>query len=487
VTREPSEDFYPTSLEDLLREAAAGRASDLLLQEGEPPRLRIAGRIVPEDHPVLQRGQLAGLLREVVPERAARRFEEMGAADFSLERPEERWRVALYMQRGAAGANFRRIPLEVPSLEDWQLPEVLEEVLPLPDGLVLVTGPAGSGKSSTMAALVRGIVETRPVHVVTIEDPIEYVLPKGQGVVTQREVGEDTPDFAEGLRAALRQQPDVLVVGEIRDRETAGTALNAAETGSLVLSTLHTRSAPETLGRFLELFPDQERHRVLGQLCRVLKAIFSQMLLERADGSGLVAAVEVFRSSPSVVERIRQGDIAGLADEVQSSVSYHRMQSMNQSLAALVLTGVVARDEALRRSPSADDLDLIIRNSRLVPAEEDPMGPSFCDYSKVHDLQELKKLHDDEATRHKDAEAKIEARVGELESALGDTQAALERERQAVSYLRKDWEEERAGLRERREHLDVAVSRLQRQASRLRERTAKLRWWRRLLFWMDRN
>jgi twitching motility protein PilT len=411
----------------------------------------------------------------------------MGAADFSLERPEERWRVALFMARGAAGANFRRIPLEVPSLEDWQLPGVLSEVLPLPDGLVLVTGPAGSGKSSTMAALVRGILESRPVHVVTIEDPIEYVLPKGQGAVTQREVGEDTPDFAEGLRAALRQQPDVLLVGEIRDRETAGTALNAAETGSLVLSTLHTRSAPETLGRFLELFPDQERHRVLGQLCRVLKAVFSQMLLARADGTGLTAAVEVLRTSPSVVERIRTGDIAGLAEEVEASVSFHRMQSMNQSLAALVLTGVVARDEALRRSPSAGDLDLLLRNSRLVPAEEDPMGPSFCDYSKIHDLQELKKLHDDETTRHKEAEATMEARVREVEAVLEDTRAELQVEREKAAFLRKDWEEERQGLRERRETLDLAVSRLQRQASRLRERTAKRRWWRRLLPWLDRD
>jgi twitching motility protein PilT len=407
------------SIDELLRFMVQQEASDLHLKPMRPPLIRMKGKLLPLKtdmlHPDLLREMLNGLLND----RMQKQLEENCAVDFGHSVPGvSRFRASVFLQRGTLSAVFRRVPFEFPTMTDWGLPPVLTELTKLSQGLVLITGPTGSGKSSTLAAMMRTIINTRLIHLVTIEDPIEFLLKDNLGAVTQREVGTDTPGFAAALRNALRQDPDVIMVGEMRDLPTIQTVLTAAETGHLVFSTVHTNGAAQTIDRIIDQFPDSNHRQIRQQLASVLQGIISLKLVEKTDGSGLIAAVEILRHSPRVAKLILDGSLEALEEEIESSVSYYKMQSMNQSLAALVLRGAVARDNALAVSTRPGDLDLMLRKflyaSDNPGAGEsgDPMADPLSDFSKILELQEIKKLYDELQERHtqdlKDRDEEIE-------------------------------------------------------------------------------
>ncbi len=420
------------SIDDLLRFMVKQGASDLHLKPMRPPLLRVHGKLLPLKgdplHPDLLREMLSSLLNERMKASLADRL----SVDFGHSVPGvSRFRATVFHQRGTLSAVFRRVPFEFPSLEDWGLPPVIAEFAKLAQGLVILTGPTGSGKSSTLAALMRLIVNTRLCHVVTIEDPIEFLLRDNLGAVTQREVGTDTPSFSEALRNAMRQDPDVIMVGEMRDLETMQTVLTAAETGHLVFSTLHTNSAAQTVDRIVDLFPDGMHRQVRQQLATVLQGVVSMRLVERADGQGLIAAVEILRHSPRVAKLIHEGNLESLEEEIENSVSYYRMQSMNQSLAALVIHGAITKEAAQAASSRPGDLDLLLRKMLYaaehgVEPEGETMAEPLGDFSKIVELQEIRKLYDEmqERTgrefREKDEEI---ARLREELRARSDTNA----------------------------------------------------------------
>ena len=453
------EDDDPMSIDELLRFMVQQEASDLHLKPMRPPLVRMKGKLLPLKtdalHPDLLRDMLNGLLND----RMRKQLEENCAVDFGYSvSGVSRFRASVFLQRGTLSAVFRRVPFEFPSLEDWGHPEVLTELTKLSQGLVLITGPTGSGKSSTLAAMMRMIINTRLVHVVTIEDPIEFLLKDNLGAVTQREVGTDTPGFAAALRNALRQDPDVIMVGEMRDLPTIQTVLTAAETGHLVFSTVHTNSAAQTIDRIIDQFPEANHRQLRQQLATAIQGVISLKLVERADGTGLVAAVEILRHSPRVAKLIQEGSLEALEEEIESSVTYYKMQSMNQSLAALVLRGVVSRDTALAISNRPGDLDLLVR--KFLYAKEnpgagepgDPMADPLSDFSKILEFQEIKKLYDELHERHqqeiKDRDEEIQrlrtetqrVEVQETSSEVDGLRAEVERLTKQTQQMRQEYE-----------------------------------------------
>ncbi len=396
------------TIDELLRFMVQQGASDLHLKPMRPPLLRMKGKLLPLKADPLHPERLCEMLTGLLNDKLKKQLEENCAIDFGHSVPGiSRFRASVFRQRGTLCAVFRRVPFEFPSLEDWGLPPILADLAKLPQGLVLITGPTGSGKSSTLAALIRLVINTRLVHVVTIEDPIEFLLNDNLGAVTQREVGTDTPGFAAALRNALRQDPDVIMVGETRDLPTIQTVLTAAETGHLVFSTVHTNGAAQTIDRIIDQFPEGNHRQIRQQLASVLQAIVSLKLVERADGTGLIAAVEILRQSPRVSKLILEGNLEALEEELESSVTYYKMQSMTQSLAALVLRGAVKRETALAISMRPGDLDLMLRKflyaSDAAAAAEhgEPMADPLSDFSKILELQEIKKLYDELQDRHR--------------------------------------------------------------------------------------
>ena len=268
-------------------------------------------------------------------------------------------RVNVFFQRSVVGAAFRMIPTDIKSLRELGLPQHLEQLADKPRGLVLVTGPTGSGKSTTLASLIDHVNSSRSDHILTIEDPIEFLHHHRMCIVNQREVGFDTPSFAEALRAALRQDPDVILVGEMRDLETIGTALTAAETGHLVFATLHTQSAPQTIDRVIDVFPAAQQDQVRIQLAGTLQGIVTQNLVPTSDGLGRVAALEILLPDDAVRNLIRQGKIEQIYSVMQTGTS-RGMQTMEQSLADLLLRGVIDRDLAFMRTTRPEQLDALI-------------------------------------------------------------------------------------------------------------------------------
>jgi twitching motility protein PilT len=394
-------------IDDLLRFMVKQEASDLHLKAMRPPLIRIKGKLLPLKSDPLHPDLIREMVTSILSERHQQTLEQQFTVDFAYSLPGvSRFRSSIFYQRGALSAVFRRVPFEFPSLDEWGMPPVLASFADLPQGLVLITGPTGSGKSSTLAALMRLIANTRLLHIVTIEDPIEFLLKDHLGAVTQREVGTDTLSFAHALRNALRQDPDVLMVGEMRDLETVQTVLTAAETGHLVFSTLHTNSAAQTIDRIIDMFPQGNHRQIRQQLAAVLQGVVSMRLVERKDESGLVAAVEILRHSPQVAKLIAEGNLEALEEEIERSVSYYRMQSMNQSLAALVLHGVISRETALEVSSRSGDLDLMLRKFLYAASGRDEMNgeamaESLNDFSKIVELQEIKKLYDEVQERHR--------------------------------------------------------------------------------------
>jgi twitching motility protein PilT len=355
-------------LERLLAHAVQREATDLLLVPGSPPVVRLAGNLVVLDAPVLDE---EGIRLMLVPHLPARAYTELGAhgsIDFSLRLAPEgpsargayRFRVNLHRQRGQLAAAIRALPREIPTLASLNLPSSLAELARATRGLVLVCGPSGAGKTSTLAALVGEISRTRTCHVVTIEEPIEYEHPNGRSIIEQVEVGLDAPSFAAALRASLRQDPEVLLVGEMRDLESVAIALTAAETGHLVLSTLHTADAAQAIHRIIDVHPAGQQSQIRQQLALALHAIICQQLVPRADGKGRVPAIELLLATDAVRHQIRKERIENLRNEITLGKRLG-MISLEESLARLVRSGLISAAEAQIRALHPEELDSLLR------------------------------------------------------------------------------------------------------------------------------
>jgi len=351
-------------LNEILRAAAKHGASDVHLKVGLPPVFRINGKLVPLKVPEsLKPADLEAMTEVVFQEGQKERFEQRHELDCAYGVPGlGRFRVNVFQQRGTIGIVMRLVPVGVRTFEDLHLPKVMEKIALEERGLVLCTGTTGCGKSTTLAAMVQYINTHRSCHIMTIEDPIEFLLRDGKSIINQRELGVDTSSFADALKSALRQDPDVILVGEMRDIETIETAITAAETGHLVLSTLHTLDAAETINRIVASFPPFQQKQIRLQLASVLKAVVSQRLLPRADGQGRVPAAEILLNTARVREYIEDKDKTRKIREAiaQGFVSYG-MQTFDQSLLTLLKEGLVTLDEALRQASNPDDFALRIR------------------------------------------------------------------------------------------------------------------------------
>jgi twitching motility protein PilT len=351
------------SIEPYLRALVECGGSDLHCKVGSPPRVRIDGRLRKLQAPVLTPADTEAFVAQVLREDLVEEFQKSNEADFAHSIPGVgRFRVNAFRSRGSAGLVFRRVSIGAIPLDDLGVPPVLTSLAMEPRGLVLVTGPTGSGKTTTLAGMVDHVNNNREVHIVTIEDPIEVLHYDKLGMINQREVRVDTEDFVTAMRAAMRQDPDVILVGEMRDHETVETALNAAETGHLVFSTLHTLDASETINRIIAVFPPHQQRQVRIQLSSVLKAAISQRLMPRADGMGRVPAVEVLVATPfirdCIVDKDRTPQIAGA---IAAGTSQYGMQSFDQSIFGLYQQGLVTLDEAMRWASNVDEFKLKVQ------------------------------------------------------------------------------------------------------------------------------
>src|SRR4249920_3915070 len=347
----------PYSIDDLLEQMVARNASDLHVTVGAHPVVRVRGQLEPlQEIEPLTAETTQQLLYRILSTEQQKHLEIDRQIDFAHAIPGlARFRVNVYWQREALGAAFRLIPTEIKTLEELGIPSSLHALADRPRGLVLVTGPTGSGKSTTLAALIDEINRKRAEHILTIEDPIEFVHRHKRCVVNQREIGVDATDFASALRAALRQDPDVILLGEMRDLETISTALTAAETGHLVFATLHTQSAPSTIDRIIDVFPAAQQDQVRMQLANSLQGVVTQTLLQKADGSGRVCALEILFMDDAIRNLIRQGKIEQVYSYMQTGTR-RGMQTMEQSLGYLVERTLVHPLEAIARSSRQEAL-----------------------------------------------------------------------------------------------------------------------------------
>ncbi len=348
---------FVVSANALLERMVALNASDLHLTVGSLPVVRVRGRLERlDDLPELTAEQTRDLLYTILSTEQQKRLEIDKQVDLSHEIPGlARFRVNVYRQKETVAGAFRLIPSAIKTLEELGIPASLHELAKKPRGLVLVTGPTGSGKSTTLASLIDEINRTRSEHIITIEDPIEFLHAHKNCIVNQREIGPDATGFADALRAALRQDPDVILLGEMRDRETIGTALTAAETGHLVLATVHTQSAPQTVDRVIDVFSAEQQAQVRTQLGGTLQGIVTQTLMPTADGTGRVPALEILLPDDAVRNLIRQGKTEQIYSYMQTGTS-RGMQTMEQSLADLIMRYVVTKEEAMSRSSRQDEL-----------------------------------------------------------------------------------------------------------------------------------
>ncbi|WP_440905117.1 type IV pilus twitching motility protein PilT [Catenovulum sp. SX2] len=334
---------------ELLSFSVEHKASDLHLSAGVPPMIRVDGDVRKINVPALDHKQVHQLIYDIMNDKQRKEYEENWEADFSFEIPNlARFRVNAFVQNRGASAVFRTIPSEVLSLDDINAPDIFKELAEKPRGLVLVTGPTGSGKSTTLAAMVDYINQNKHHHILTIEDPIEFVHQNKLSLINQREVHRDTKSFNNALRSALREDPDVILVGEMRDLETIRLAMTAAETGHLVFGTLHTTSAPKTIDRIVDVFPAAEKPMVRSMLSESLQAVISQALLKRSGG-GRVAAHEIMVGTPAIRNLIREDKVAQMYSAIQTGMGFG-MQTMDQCLADLVSSGMITRQVAAAKA-----------------------------------------------------------------------------------------------------------------------------------------
>jgi twitching motility protein PilT len=345
---------------EILKEVIDKEASDLHLAVGVPPTVRVDGHLEKLDHPSLKSNEARELIYSILSQDQRQKLETEWEVDFSYSLyGMARFRVNAFFQRGSLSAAFRLIPAAIKTIDDLSLPKVVHSFCNKPRGFILVTGPTGSGKSTTLAAIIDEINATRSDHIVTIEDPIEFLHSHKQCVVNQREVGSDTKAFPAALRSALRQDPDIILIGEMRDLETIQIALTAAETGHLVFATLHTQDCPQTIDRMIDVFPPYQQEQIRVQIAATLEGIVTQQLLQKASGKGRCVACEVLISTPAARNLIREGKTHQLYTVMQTG-SQVGMQTMNSCLADLVRRGQITKELAIRRSSVPDELDRLL-------------------------------------------------------------------------------------------------------------------------------
>lgn len=351
-------------LESMLKFALSQGLSDIHLKSGKCPVYRQKGSLAfQKNAPPVSEDEILSLLMPVMNDHQKNIFAEKKEVDLGYHVPQVgRFRINLFRQKGSLCAVFRIIPAKIPTIEELNLPKVIEKIAMEKRGLILLTGAAGQGKSTTLAAMIDYINRNRSSHIITIEDPIEYYIEERKSLINQREVGSDTTSFLSALRAALRQDPDVIVVGEMRDRETIHTAMLAAETGHLVLSTLHTVDAKETINRILAVFPGEEQHQFRFQLAAILKAIISQRLIPRLDGKGRVPGCEILISTQRIQDMIREeSKTADITKAIAEGYSQYGMQTFDQSITYLYAKKLISYDEALRQCSNPSDFILKVK------------------------------------------------------------------------------------------------------------------------------
>ncbi len=342
-------------IDELLKAMVDRSASDLHLAVGSPPTYRINGQLVPTEAEPLSPEALRETVYVILDEEQRRRFEQQKELDFSYSLPGvSRYRGNMLLQRGTMGAVFRAIPHRAPTLDELGLPAVLKELSKRPRGLVLVTGPTGSGKSTTLAAMIDYVNEHRTVHVVTIEDPIEFLYKNKKAIIRQRELGSDTHSFADALKHVLRQDPDVILVGEMRDLETIALAVTAAETGHLVFATLHTTGATATVDRIVDVFPAAQQQQIRVQMAGVIEAVISQTLVQTSDGKGRACAMEILLGTLAVRNLVREGKSHQIMSAIQSGGKLG-MTSLDAVLKNLVASGKVSYEDALGKAANAEE------------------------------------------------------------------------------------------------------------------------------------
>jgi len=385
--RQPSEPQYFSAkdtdasgrlrIEEILTNLVIQNGSDLHLKVGRRPLFRITGELVESSFPPVDDEEIRGILLEVLGHEGFQTLERLCEYDTAFVISDiARFRVNAYKRMGHYGMAFRAIPLSPPTIESLELPAVLKEICQVSQGLVLVTGPTGSGKSTTLAAMIDHLNQNEPLHIVTIEDPIEFVYQDKKSTINQRQLGSDLLSIQEAMRRVLRQDPDVILLGEMRDRETIELAVHAAETGHLVFSTLHTNDAKQTLDRIVDTFPSEAAHSIRSMLSMTLHAVICQRLVRRADGQGRVAAVEVLINTPNIRGLIAEGKTSQIEKAISSSGDFYKMQTFNQTLAKMALSGAITQEEALANSTNPGDLTLLLKgvakSSEVSAAPEPP-------------------------------------------------------------------------------------------------------------------
>lgn len=339
---------------ELLKFGVQSGASDLHLSAGLPPMMRVHGDVKQLNFPPLEHKDVHAMVYDIMNDHQRKFYESELECDFSYEIPNvSRFRVNAFNQSRGAAAVFRTIPTEILTLEQLKCPSIFAEIADKPRGIVLVTGPTGSGKSTTLAAIIDYINKSRQYHILTIEDPIEFVHKSNKSLINQREVGLQTKSFANALRSALREDPDVILVGEMRDLETIRLAMTAAETGHLVFGTLHTSSAAKTIDRIVDVFPAEEKDMVRAMLSESLQAVISQTLLKLKDGSGRIAAHEIMIGTPAIRNLIRENKVAQMYSAIQTGQQYG-MQTLDQCLVGLMRKGLISKEAAMEKAVNKD-------------------------------------------------------------------------------------------------------------------------------------
>ena len=349
-----------THIDELLREMVEKGASDLHICPGVPPIIRVDGKLTPLNYEKFDPLKTQRMMYDILSDEQIQKFEDTWELDFSYSLLKmSRFRVNIFKDKGAVASAFRLIPMKIPTIKELSLPAILETITRRPRGLVLVTGPTGSGKSTSLAAMINQINTERSQHIITIEDPIEYLHQHQMSIINQREVGQDTKAFANALRAALREDPDVILVGEMRDLETMENAIRAAETGHLVFATLHTNSAAQTVDRVVDAFPASQQEQIRLMLSNSLEAVLCQQLLPRAGMPGRICAMEIMIATPAIRNLIREAKSHQITSTMQTSANVG-MQTMDQHLRDLYLKGVITQDDALTRAINQQELKNII-------------------------------------------------------------------------------------------------------------------------------
>ena len=349
-----------SGLNDYLLDAVSAGASDLHVTVGLPPMIRVRGQVQALDYPALTPNVTREMIYDILSNEQRSRLENDWELDFAYSLPRvARFRTNVYFQRGSMGAAFRTIPANVMSFDELGLPSTIKDISDKPRGLVLVTGPTGSGKSTTLASMIDRINETRHEHIMSVEDPIEFLHSHKSCIVNQREVNQDTRSFSEALKRALRQDPDVILVGEMRDLETISLAVTAAETGHLVFGTLHTQDAPQTVDRIIDVFPSHQQAQIRTQLANALQGIVTQTLIPRRDGSGRAVACEILVPTSGIRNLIREGKNHQIYSAMQTGSKFG-MQTMDAALVGLLRSGTISREEAEKRTGDPEELNRLM-------------------------------------------------------------------------------------------------------------------------------